>query len=433
MPAPKTPTKSLKPVVNRKVGLYVMSAIGLLIVIAFGTLLLKSNPKAVQAKAKQKAALAAAKQLRAGTASQAQSIISQRLERLQEAAEASKAAAKQKAALIAQKHAQAAIATTAGLPPTNAMTLKQLEDAFNASHKPGSPLPSHFGGGSSESHGGGRGSDRLGLEPSGAAQKHTKNGDYEDYAPPASASSTTVSSTGVAKGGKGTYSALSTLKPPHGALVPDGTVIRAVLLFGIDTRNPGNVKAIVTQNVYSLATGAILIPKGTTLLGSYQTAVSPGLPRIPVAFKTMIFANGREVNLGNMAAVNYAGEVGVPGKYHSNILRALGPSLLVDLIGTGIDRLNDKQQNSAELGTGTAIQAPSVTEQIAPQVNNEVMSRYGNAQPYFIVKAGTAFKIVTSSPIVLPWGNPGSTSSGHADAGSNAPIQTGVWQGGGQP
>jgi type IV secretion system protein VirB10 len=60
-----------------------------------------------------------------------------------------------------------------------------------------------------------------------------------------------------------------------------GTVIPGVLLTGINSDLPGNVIAQVSENVWDTAAGKhVLIPKGTRILGVYDSRVSFGQRRV---------------------------------------------------------------------------------------------------------------------------------------------------------
>ena len=66
-----------------------------------------------------------------------------------------------------------------------------------------------------------------------------------------------------------------TLQPPASPYtVMTGSVIPAVLVSGIDSDLPGPILAQVSENVFDSATGQrLLIPQGSRLIGSYQSAI----------------------------------------------------------------------------------------------------------------------------------------------------------------
>lgn len=324
---------------------------------------------------------------------------------------------------------QPAAAGTSNLPSTSAATLADLDRAFQASQKP------NFNSSGGGSHNGGLTFGGI----SDAVQSGTSGGMYEAYPkqsnlPKNGPESVGMAPTSAQPDANGqtpeTFPVTKPLSSPSDRIIEQGTIIRAVLNGKVDTRNAGTVMATVTQNVYdSIDQSTVLVPKGTRLLGTYSMKVDAGSKRIPIKFRRMQLPGGRAVDLGGTDAVGYDGTAGVGGDYHSNILRAIGPSLVVALIGTAVDRLDNKRTPQAG-PYGTVVQSPSIAEQMAPQVNSQVMSRYGSAMPYFIIDAGTEFKLVTQSDIVIP---AAAAPSGRAAAGGSnvaSMPQSGAWEAG---
>ncbi|MEY2152284.1 TrbI/VirB10 family protein [Rhodanobacter sp. 115] len=431
-----------KPPVNRKVAIYIVAMIGALVLISVLVAVTKNNPQRQRAIAKAAAERAAVKALPAGTEQGGKEAITRGLnsfdaKSLYASPIGSLGTGSNESSPSSKKQG------TDALPPVDANTLAQLDQAFKAASKPDAGTSGIVGSG-------GLASGVVGgsLPAASVGGSKTPPGTYEAYpgqkpgavmnAAQATGMEPTAPAADASQKRSLTYPVVEPLSAPDGMLIAKGTLIRAVLSTKIDTRNAGNVTATVTQDVYdSLRQSQLLIPKGSRLLGSYGTKVSPGLPRIPVQFTRLELPDGRIVDLGKADAVNYAGATGIDGKYHSNILRALGPSLVVALIGTAVDNMQ-KPKNTATSAAGTTVQSPSVAEQLAPQVNSEVMSRYSAAQPYFIVNAGTQFKVEMQSDVVIPGGATpryptyGETNpvAKQAAQGASDTHQSGVWEAG---
>lgn len=393
---------STKAPVNRKVAIYIVAMLGGLVLLAVLIAVTKNNPQQQREEAKKEAELAAVKALPAGTEQSGKEAITRHAgsfdasKLFDSPLDGSEAKASTGPAITKQG--------AAGLPPVDPTTLSQLDQAFQAASKPDT-------GGSSSGLVGGIGNSITGTA-GGTAGHDAPAGTYEAYPKQSDNLATTAaqatgmepSSASSSKAAPGTYPVIKPLAAPDGMIITKGTLIRMVLDTKIDTRNAGDVTATVTQDVYdSLRQSEPLIRKGSHMLGTYGTKVSPGLPSIPVTFSRLELTDGRIVDMGKAVAVNYEGATGIDGTYHSNILRALGPSLVVALIGTAVNNMS-KTNTSATNSAGTTVQSPTVAEQMAPQVNSEVLSRYATAMPYFIVKPGTQFKVEMQSDVVIPGG-----------------------------
>jgi len=193
------------------------------------------------------------------------------------------------------------------------------------------------------------------------------------------------------------YETISPSVAPGDRIVHRGTPIRAALLSRIDTRNEGPVTAIVTRDVYDSRTQSmLLIPKGSKLMGAYGTDVDPGIDRVATVFESLILPDGRLVRLGGMPSASPDGAVGVAGEYKSNFWRIIGPTFVLALAGNKIDEEFPSQNQGTFGGT------PSVAQQVVPQLNQVVLSRYASAKPYFIADPGTEIRIVVTQEIEIP-------------------------------
>src|SRR5439155_15854254 len=77
-----------------------------------------------------------------------------------------------------------------------------------------------------------------------------------------------------------------------------GWEIPAVLEQGLNSDLPGELKALVTSNVYDTATGQyLLIPQGARLVGKYDSRVSYGQDGVQVAWERIIFPEASTADL----------------------------------------------------------------------------------------------------------------------------------------
>lgn len=199
------------------------------------------------------------------------------------------------------------------------------------------------------------------------------------------------------------FETLTPRQAPSDRIIAQGSMLRGILLTRIDTRNPGEIVAQVTADHYDTATASmLLIPRGSRLIGTYETDVVPGNPRIRVAFRRLMFPDGRAIELPDMLAVSNDGVTGVEGRYRSNLLRAIGPSIMVTLIGAWADEETRPEAPQAVMTPGGIAQSPSVVQQVVPQINEAVLRRFEGAAPFFVAEPGTALKVLVSADIEIP-------------------------------
>ncbi len=96
---------------------------------------------------------------------------------------------------------------------------------------------------------------------------------------------------------------VSAKKLPHPALtVPAGEMIPATLETAINSELAGMARAITTRDVYALSGNKMLIPKGSTLVGQFNAAVTQGQNRIFVVWDRVQMTNGVIVTLNSPSA-----------------------------------------------------------------------------------------------------------------------------------
>lgn len=150
------------------------------------------------------------------------------------------------------------------------------------------------------------------------------------------------------------------------ALVPEGTLIPGILETAIVSDLPGQVRAIVSQDVYSFDGRRILIPTGTRLIGEYQSEITRGQTRIFVVWTRMLRDDGVTVRLNSIGA-DSLGRAGLTGRVDKKFRERFGAAILLSIVGAGASYLtgygseaaagdNDDAQNAEELARETLAQ-----------------------------------------------------------------------------
>jgi len=150
------------------------------------------------------------------------------------------------------------------------------------------------------------------------------------------------------------------------ALVPEGTLIPGILETAIVSDLPGQVRAIVSQDVYSFDGRRVLIPTGTRLIGEYQSEITRGQTRIFVVWTRMLRDDGVSVRLNSIGA-DSLGRAGLTGHVDKKFRERFGAAILLSIVGAGASYLtgygseaaagdNDDAQNAEELARETLAQ-----------------------------------------------------------------------------
>ena len=79
--------------------------------------------------------------------------------------------------------------------------------------------------------------------------------------------------------------------------ISEGTLITGILETAIQSDLPGAIRAVVSEPVWSEDASRILIPKGSRLIGRYESEIAQGQSRVLVAWSRVKLPNGNSISL----------------------------------------------------------------------------------------------------------------------------------------
>lgn len=180
----------------------------------------------------------------------------------------------------------------------------------------------------------------------------------------------------------------------------DGTVITGSLETNINTDNPGQIIARVTENVYSSYDSSfLLIPAGTLLFADYNSNVSYGQNRVQIAWHLLIRPDGYRLELGNMNGVDAQGASGLKGNVNNHpfqTLKAFGMVAMFSILQTEVNSTINAQSNEYIQNSLTDL----YTE--ASKLGHNIVERALDIKPTITAKQGDEIKIITNAPLELP-------------------------------
>ena len=184
-----------------------------------------------------------------------------------------------------------------------------------------------------------------------------------------------------------------------------GTVIPALLVTGINTDLPGQILAQVSRDVRdSLSGDHVLIPRGSRLVGTYDSHVAFGQRRALVSWSSIQLPDGSTLPIGNMPGADPAGLAGFRDRVNNHYLRTFSAATMLSVISAGAQlsqpggsaygtdgrRLTAEEQLAADLGRQWA------------EVGEQLVSRNLDVQPSLTIRPGYRFRVVVTRDLVLP-------------------------------
>lgn len=176
--------------------------------------------------------------------------------------------------------------------------------------------------------------------------------------------------------------------------VKAGWDIPAVLDQGVNSDLPGEMHAVVRENVFDTATGRhLLVPKGSRVLGYYNSNVSFGQERVQVVWHRIIFPDASSINLGTMVGQDQSGYAGFKDRVNNHWGRIIAGAVLSSLFSAGYQISQKSRDNQSNTGLSSAdIAAASVGMQVS-QVGSRLTERNLNIQPTLEIRPGYRFNI----------------------------------------
>ncbi len=184
--------------------------------------------------------------------------------------------------------------------------------------------------------------------------------------------------------------------------VQAGSIIPAELVTGIDSDLPGQILAIVRENVYDTPTGNnLLIPQGSKLVGAYDSQVAYGQTRVLMAWSRIIFPNGSSLDLEGMPGVDLSGMAGLHDLVDEHYTRIFGSALLFSLFGA-LGQLSQPQQSTTNGAlTNQQIIAASIGQEFS-QTGAQLAQKNINIQPTIEIRPGDLFNVFVTKDVVFP-------------------------------
>lgn len=200
-------------------------------------------------------------------------------------------------------------------------------------------------------------------------------------------------------------------------MILQGKMIEAVLETTINTDLPGSLRAVVSRDVYAEAGSNILIPKGSRLLGTYGSGVTPGQQRVAVSWGRVIRPDGVDIDIQS-TGTDQLGRSGMTGIIDNKYYEMFGNSLLTTIltVGGAIALSGTEKTITTTTSTGgTSGSAGETTTQSSTPTDAAVLQGVQNlgdiakniakgqsTTPTIIVNQGSRIRVFVNKDLIFP-------------------------------
>jgi len=178
-------------------------------------------------------------------------------------------------------------------------------------------------------------------------------------------------------------------------LLLEGTLISGVLETAIQSDIPGSIRAVVSDDVWSADASQVVLPKGSRLIGQYESRLAQGQSRVLIAWTRAITPDHRSIAL-DAAGVDSLGRAGLTGDVDQHFGTKFEAALMISVVSAigqfGANAALPRAEFREALNTGSE----TVTE-----AGNDALGEYLSIPPTIHVDQGTPINVFVSQDVYL--------------------------------
>jgi type IV secretion system protein VirB10 len=151
----------------------------------------------------------------------------------------------------------------------------------------------------------------------------------------------------------GADSSVATQMTHLGTTIVQGTTVQALLETAVNSDLPGYVRAIVRRDIRGFDGTAVLIPRGSRVIGQYRNAQALGESRVFVIWTRLIRPDGVSVQLGSPGG-DALGRGGLTGDVDSHFFARFGDAIMMSVLNAGVGAATGTPQTQIAIGSTAA-------------------------------------------------------------------------------
>ena len=169
----------------------------------------------------------------------------------------------------------------------------------------------------------------------------------------------------------------------------EGSVLNTVLQTQLSGEFSGPLKVVVNRHFYSRDRRRVLVPRGSTLLGTAGAVSDPDQGRLAIGFHRLVLPDGRWVSL-EFGGLNGIGETGLSDQVNRRYVQTFGTAGAIGLLAGFTSRGSD-------FGTFRS----SVADQTS-LIGMQILQQHLNRLPEITIRAGQRVNVRFMQDVLLP-------------------------------
>lgn len=176
--------------------------------------------------------------------------------------------------------------------------------------------------------------------------------------------------------------------------VMQGTMIQAVTETALDSSLPGAIRAIISEDVHAFDGSRVLIPRGSRLIGRYQSGADIGQKRVTIAWDRIIMPDNQSVTISAFGG-DELGRSGATGVVDTRFGQRFGSAALISLISAAPDVAASRVEDD---------DAATIIQEVGDDFSDatdDVISEYLSLSPIIYVDQGSRITVMVDRDLEI--------------------------------
>jgi type IV secretion system protein VirB10 len=142
----------------------------------------------------------------------------------------------------------------------------------------------------------------------------------------------------------------------------------------------------------------LLLPQGTKVVGTYDSAVVYGQERVLVVWTRLILPNGKSLSLEGMPGIDLSGYAGLSDKVNNHYGKLITGVVLGSILGAGVQMAEGARDTTNPSFSELAAQGAARNINDAGQ---QITRKNLNIQPTLEISQGHRFSVFVTKDLIL--------------------------------
>lgn len=185
--------------------------------------------------------------------------------------------------------------------------------------------------------------------------------------------------------------------PAGSYVIPEGTVLDAVLKTRLNGDFAGPLTCMVSEPLYDRGHQRILVKQGSVLIGNTRAVSGLGERRLAVTFHRLMRTDGTSINLDKFVGLDQIGQTALSDQINHHYTQIFGVSVALGAIA-GFSQAN----TSSTIGTESGMD--QYRQGFSSSVSNSsvrILDRFLNIMPTITIREGTRVKVFIMNDIYV--------------------------------